>query len=329
MTLAATVDPKESGTSLTRALEQLVAIEAHNLPDVVIPFRELTWSPAGTVVIPSYGEARPNDWARHQLSVLLGIKFDRWFESAGPEDRAEEMTRRLRRAKGNVRLRLSHKQEVPILRAVVSPGYTAIEDSMILGLLTDELRGTESQVRHLDATERMTSALIALGQPQHVGGVVGAVWGSIRVTNSNVGWAGLSVSLSLYRLICGNGIRAPTVNAQFVRVRHHSVKMDDIQTQLAEGVRSLPGNLSQATRTFEASTQWPVVNVEAEARALLSERGMIRGHHSGVMAAFRREPHESVFGLSQAITRYAQAVSSEDRVALEGLAGSYVLRSAP
>jgi len=329
VTLAATVDPKESGTSLTRALKQLVAIEGHNLPDVVIPLRDLSWTPAGTIVIPSYGEARPNDWARHQICNLLGIRFDVWFAAASSKDRAEEMSRRLRRAKGNVRLRLSRTEELPIVRAVVSPGYTAIEDSMIFDLLTNELRGTETQVRHFDATERMTSALIALGQPQHVGGVVGAVWGSIRITNSNVGWAGLSVSLSLYRLICSNGMRAPTVNAQFVRVRHHSVNINDIQTQLAEGIRSLPENLSQATRTFESSTQWPVVNVEAEARALLRERRMIQGHHSGVMAAFRREPHESVFGLSQAITLYAQQTCPEDRVALEGLAGSYVLRSAP
>ena len=60
-----------------------------------------------------------------------------------------------------------------------------------------------------------------------------------------------------------------------------------------------------------------------------SHRGMIQGHHSGVMAAFRKEPHESVFGVAQSITRYAQEVSPEDRVALEQLAGGYVLRSAP
>jgi hypothetical protein len=328
VTLAATVDPKESGTSLTRALKQLVAIEGHNLPDVVIPLRELTWSPAGTVVIPSYGEARPNDWARHQISNLLGIRFDRWFEAASPEDRADEMSRRLRRARGNVRLRLSRVGDMPILRAVVSPGFTAIEDSVILGLLNDQLRNIEVRVHRLDVTERMTSVLIALGQPQHTGGVVGAVWGSITITNSNVGWAGLSVSLSLYRLICGNGMRAPTVNAQLVQVRHHSVNLNDIRTQLAEGVRSLPVNLSQSTRIFESSAQWPVVNVEAEARALLRERGMIQGHHSGVMTAFRREPHETVFGVSQALTLHAQHTSPEDRVALEDLAGSYVLRAA-
>ncbi len=296
---------------------------------MLVPLRELTWSNEGLVVIPNLGLARPNDWARLQLSNLLGIRFDRWFEAASREDRADEMTRRLRRATGSVRLRLSQDRGIPMLRAVVGPGYTAIEDSVILGVLADEFQSTETQVHRLDVTERLTSVLIGVGQPQHVGGKVGLVWGCLGITNSNVGWAGLSVSLSLYRLICSNGMRAPTVNAQIVRVRHRAINVDEIRVLLAKGIRSLPENLTQANRLLEASSQWPVINVEAEARELLRERGMIRSHLPGVLAAYQQEPHRSVFGLSQAITLHAQQVTPEDCLALEQLAGSYVLRSAP
>ena len=114
-----------------------------------------------------------------------------------------------------------------------------------------------------------------------------------------------------------------------MRVRHCSVDIDVIWTRLVEGVRTLPENLARANRVLEASSQWPVINVEAEARELLRERGMIRNHLAGVLSAFQRAPHQSVFGLSQAITLHAQEVTPEDCLALERLAGSYVLRSEP
>ncbi len=329
MTDPAIRNPEKAGSTLLSALDQLHRAEAQHMPDAVVALRDLAWTKEAHVVIPDRGQARPNDWAREQISNLLGIRFDRWFEAASPEDRANEMTRRLRRANGNVRLRLSRDRDVPMLRAVVSPGYSAIEDSVVLGLLANELQSTEARVHRLDVTERMTSVLIGVGQPQHVGGKVGLVWGCLGITNSNVGWAGLSVSLSLYRLICSNGMRAPTVNAQIVRVRHRSVNVGDIRDQLVEGIRSLPENLANANRVLEASSQWPVVNVEAEARELLRERGMIGNHLSGVLTAFRREPHESVFGISQAMTLYAQQTTPEDRLLLEDLAGGYVLRNAP
>jgi hypothetical protein len=83
-------------SSISTALVRVRELESLNLPDAVVPLRDLSWTPEGTIVIPSYGEARPNDWARHQLSNLLGIRFDVWFASASPKDRAEEMSRRLR-----------------------------------------------------------------------------------------------------------------------------------------------------------------------------------------------------------------------------------------
>ena len=308
---------------MSKALEQLREAESLNLPDSVVPLRALIWTSEGLVVVPGFGEACPSEWAQKQLSGILGLHFNRSFEGADSIDHAEEMTRRLRRAKGNVRLRLSKGQKVPTIRAVVSPGYTAIEDTDVLGVLGDTLRGTDAHVHRLDVTKRVTSVLIGVGQPQHIGGMVGLVWGCLNVTNSNVGWAGLSVTL------CSNGMRAPTVNAQILRARHRAIDIDEIRGQLVEGMRSLPENLTQANRILEASSQWPVVNVEAEARELLRERGIIRNHLAGVLSAFRREPHRSVFGLSQAMTLHAQQVTPEDRIALETLAGSYVLRSAP
>jgi plasmid stability protein len=281
------------------------------------------------LVIPGHAEARPNEWSRQQIASLLGVHFDRWFEAASADERAEEMSRRLRRSKGNVRLRLAEIQGTVVLRALLSPGYTPIRDSSILEILGSALDGTVARIRRLDLTDRMTTATISIGEPQYVGGVVGSVWGSITLINSGVGWSGLSVSVSLLRLACSNGMRAPLMNARLIDLRHRHVHMNAIQNVLVGELRNLPGNLSSANRVLADSTAWGIQNVEAEARAILREAGMVRKHLNGVFVAYKSEPIPSVFGLSQAMTRHAQVVSPEERVALEALAGNYVLRAAP
>ena len=185
------------------------------------------------------------------------------------------------------------------------------------------------RIRRLDLTDRMTAVTICVGEPQSVGGIVGAIWGSITLVNSGVGWSGLSVSVSLLRLACSNGMRAPLMNARLIDIRHRHVDLASVRNQLVGELQNLPSNLTRANRVLADSTSWEVRNVEAEARTILRESGMVRKHLNGVIAAYRRGPHQSVFGLSQAISLHAQSTSPEDRVALETLAGSYVLRSAP
>lgn len=322
-------NPEESGTSLSGAITQLASIEAQHLPDLVVPLRETLWTPEGSLSIPSFGTARPNDWAKHQVGSLLGVRFDKWFATAGAEERAEEMTRRLRRANGNVRLRLSQSKEGTVLRAVVSPHYTAIQDTMLLGVLDTALQGNSVKVHRLDITDRMTALIICIGEPQSIGGIVDKVWGAITVINSGVGWSGLSVSASLLRLVCKNGMKAPLVNAAILKVRHRGLDARAIQNELSDGLKSLPGNLVEANRVLALSTSWAVRDVEAEAHSVLREAGMVRRHLVGVMSAYQMEPHPSVFGLSQAMTLHAHDVEPEERVALEDLAGTYVARSAP
>lgn len=329
MTAPADQNPGNPGTGISGTLERIAAVEAQHLPDVVVPLRELTWSVDGSVTIPSHGSARPNDWARQQIGSLLGVRFDRWFESATPEERSDEMTRRLHRSRGNVRLRIALAKEGTILRAVVTPSYSPIPDSLILGTLEVALRGSPAKVHRTDITERMTSVMICVGEPQGVGGIIGATWGSIVMTNSGVGWSGLSVSISLLRLVCTNGMKAPVFDANILKVRHRSIDIHGIRNQLVGGIRSLPVVVVKANQVLAASATWKVRDVEAEVHAVLREAGMIRHHQPQVLAAYRREPHPSVFGLSQALTLHAQTATPEDRVMLEALAGSYVARSAP
>ena len=239
------------------------------------------------------------------------------------------MTRRLQRARSNVRLRLAQGVHGPILRALVSPSYSAIEDSSLLAAVVDTLEQANPLLHRLEMTQRMTNIVITIGEPQSRGGIVGTVWGALTITNSGVGWSGLFGNFVSHSVGLKNGMSAPIYEGQLIKVRHRALSVGAIRDLLQTKIQTIPEVLLRATRTLEASTSWSVVNVEAEARELLRERGLIRTHLGGVLAAYKREPHQSVFGVAQAITLHAHEVSPDDRLGLERLAGSYVLRSAP
>jgi len=318
-----------STTSLSYALDRVQHEEALYLPDMVISLNETSWTPAGMLVVPGHGEVRVNEWARDQLSQLLGIQFERWFSTAAPEQQADEMSRRLGRARNKVRLRLMQGMGGPALRAVVSPSYSALADSDLLSAIGESLNGVNPVVHRIEITQRLTVLVIRFGDPQFVNATVGDVSGSITLTNSGVGWCKLTVLLSILRLVCSNGMRAPVYEALILGVRHRCLEPARIRAQLCSEMQTVPNRLREATLVLGASMGWPVINVEAKSRELLREVGMIRAHHKGVLAAYRREPHPSVFGLSQALTLHAKQTAPEDRVMLESLAGKYVLRSAP
>lgn len=318
-----------NATSLSHALDRVRREEGLFLPDVVIQLSETSWTPTGMLVVPGHGEIRVNEWARDQLSQILGIQFERWFATAAPEQQADEMSRRLRRARNKVRLRLSQGKVNPILRAVVSPSYSALEDSVLVSAIGESLASVAPAVQRLEITQRLTAAVIKFGEPKFVNATVGDVSGSITLTNSGVGWCKLTVLLSILRLVCSNGMRAPVYEALILGVRHRCLEPERIRRQLSSEMRAVPGRLREATRVLGASTTWPVVNIEAESRELLREVGMIRSHLGGVLVAYRREPYATVFGVSQALTLHAQQTTSEERQILESLAGTYVLRSAP
>lgn len=78
--------------------------ESKELPDKVIPMSELTVDDDLNIVIPGEGSYQMNSWARSQLSSLLGLKFDRWFENTSREEKAFELNYSFTMAKSNTSL---------------------------------------------------------------------------------------------------------------------------------------------------------------------------------------------------------------------------------
>jgi hypothetical protein len=195
--------------------EQFALQEGQHNADLDVAVRSLHMTETGMLSVPMLGQMAMTDWSRNQFSRVLGVTWDRWFAGAGPEDRADEVNRRLARASGNVRVRTTRKppegvEAAGTLRAIVSHEYAAVPDTMVTTIVRDALVGVEDDARIIRShvTPLTTSFVVRLGKPFRPGGPgnVGDVWGGLYVRNSGVGYTKLVVSLFLHRLACKNGM---------------------------------------------------------------------------------------------------------------------------
>jgi hypothetical protein len=189
-------------TTLPELVDAFIEREAHDNDDLVLPLDTLRMSDSGNIVVPEHGEFAFTDWSRSQASSLLGLRWDRWFESASLVEQAEELNRRFKRASGSVKVRTSkvydddeHVEADGTLRALVSPSYSPIKDSAIARLLVDALGPHDDELRlgRLDVTDRTTSFTIKIGKPFRRGDAaeVGELWGGLLIRNSSVGFASI------------------------------------------------------------------------------------------------------------------------------------------
>ncbi|MBF0503102.1 MAG: hypothetical protein HQM09_23450 [Candidatus Riflebacteria bacterium] len=150
-------------------------LESQENDDTVIELNKLRVLDNAKVQIPGLGEYEMTPWARAQMSLLTGVKFDRYFAEASPTEQGIDLTRRFARSNELVRLRTrknDHLSTDGILRGFVSPKYTPVKDSQIARLMLLALRNVDPDMRLIRAniTDRTVSYVIGVGQPYLIGG---------------------------------------------------------------------------------------------------------------------------------------------------------------
>ncbi len=327
--------PRPNYFTISDLAEQLAVEEAQHNPDLDVAVNVLTMTPNGTLAVPVLGEMAMTDWSKGQFAKMLGVSWDRWFEGARSDERADEVNRRLSRASGSIRLRTTKMVPEGIdaagtVRAVVSREYTPIPDTMITTIVRDTLVGVEDEARiirhHL--TPLTTTFVVRLGKAFRPGGPgnVGDVWGALHVRNSGVGYTKLVVSLFLHRLACKNGMVVPLMDSELIRARHRWLDTSEIRAALVGGLQGIGDRLHRGAEVLGYSAHYQVEDVEAQVRGLLREAVLPARLVPEIMAAYAREPHPSRFGVSQALTLAAQDQTSELRYDLERAAGVYLAR---
>jgi Flp pilus assembly protein TadB len=171
-----------------------------------------------------------------------------------------------------------------------------------------------------------TTFVIAIGEPYRVGGPgrVGDVWGSVLLRNSGVGFASLVVELFCVRLACLNGMVAPLGNPTIVRKAHRGLDERRLEELMFARLHELPLRLRRAGDTMGRAADLAVTDVREEVRLSLAAARLPQRLLAPVLDAYEREPHPSVFGISQAMTLAAQALAPEQRHDVEAAAGRYL-----
>jgi hypothetical protein len=324
--------PSRDVSTLDDLVTRFEERESMNNPDVTVGLDALRLTAQGTLRLPDVeGEFALNDWSRRQLAKVCGVSWERWFENAPPEDRAEELNRRLARASGTVRVRTTSQVAEGVeasgtIRALVSTDYSPVSDALVAGVVRDALRGIEDHTRivRYATTDLSTTFVVRVGDKLTPSAEVGALEGCVYVRNSGVGYARLVVGLLLHRLACKNGLIVSLPGATIVRAAHRFLDPSRIRERLFEGLRDLPSKLHRGARELAEATRAEVSNVELEVRDVLREARLPLRLVAPVMAAHAREPRPTRFGVASALTLHAQAESPEIRHDLERAAGLYV-----
>jgi hypothetical protein len=323
----------ERPRTLDNLTEELRAHEALEEPDIVVPLNELRMTAGGHIEAPGTRALDLTDWSRGQLSTLLGVKWDRWFQTADGAERAEEVNRRLSRTSRSIRLRTRRhpgaKPSAPhVLSALVSPAYAPVSDVRVANILETVLAGSGNEIRVLrhEVTDRSTNYVLGIGCPHSRANSrnVGDVWGGLLVRNSGVGFASLSISMHLVRLLCTNGMAAPIPDAMLVRRTHRGIDEQKLIAVLAAQVTCLPARLREGIDLLGEADRIEVDGIPSVVEGILREEKLPLRLMPDILSAWDREPRHTAFGVSQAITLAAHDASPEMRFELERAAGAYL-----
>ncbi len=323
-----------------RTLRDLVPVfeglEAQENPDTIVELKQLRMTTEESIAIPSLGTFALTDWARRQLASILGIQWQKWFQTTSREEQADEINRRLWRKTNSMRLRTSRlavasNGTAGTLRAFVTPTFSPVGDVLLARRLIALLVSATPELRlmRIDITDRSVTYMVAVGRPFRPGDdkVIGDVWGGLLIRNSGVGYASLLVSLSLVRLVCLNGMTAPIPDAILLRRAHRGITDERLLDALTKNLRELPGRVSDGARVLVAARNGRIEDPEQEFMRVLELAGMPQRLLPELQTAYALEPERTPFGISQAVTRASQKRSPEERFELDRAAGIYLLQN--
>lgn len=306
-----------------------MALKAHESmynPDAVFNLNELNFSSRLSLEIPGRGSFNLTPWARRQAASILGVKWERWFEHTDLEEQAFLLNIRLKRANQDVKLRTYNDT----LAAIVSPGYTPIDDSSIATILNEVLPlDCPAEIMKSSVTDKTISYTISLSDKKTVGGKVGDVIPGLYIQNSGVGYCSLKMYFMVTRLVCSNGMTLPVAQFMLLRKKHTKGIADGLFDEISSQCFDITGKINNGLKNIEDAQIIQVNNPEAEVTRLLKDNGLPQKMIPMVMEAWNREPLSNKFGISQALTDNRMIVENslepETAEILQRLAGKYLL----
>jgi len=306
--------------------------------DRVVPLNKIYATPEGTVTSLQTGPLTITPWAKKQLSTLLGIRWERWFDKVSGAELAEEINRRLYRSEESIKLRIraprpgeASSGDEAVLAALVSKSYTPIEDMRVWNNLNQVLSANARKAVGVippQFTDRSTHLCVLGENPVEVkiGNETETYYAGFYLRNSQVGFTALTIDIYFLRLVCVNGLMVSTNEFQLLYRTHRPIVEKALNTLLHQSLSGLEGRWEQGLSLLGSAGQKKLINPEVVLKNYLRQVPGMRHLNKPIIEELNRSSDSSAFNLIQAMTHVAKGLPQPDqRYELERLAGELLL----
>lgn len=301
------------------------------LPDRVVSVSDLRMNLAGELVLPGDVIYRLNPHALRALASLLGLRWDRWFATATPAERAEEVNRRFTRTPGERKIRAWACEDGSahgVARALLSPSFTPIDDVRIFERADTLLRGLVTEYRYaLTETDQGTFYTAVHERDFDVDGAGDLLRPGFVLRNSEVGAGALTLDDHWLRLVCANGLLVQVGQKRALYRTHRAIDDNVLAAALLIAIGSLPERWKTSFGWLQAARKLDVAHPDVAVEAILGDSAAVpRALREEAKRVVLRDGDRTRYGVVQAITYVAHAVNTdpEVRFTMERLAGAYL-----
>lgn len=305
------------------------------LPDHVLGLQDLRFNGYANVEVPDVGEFALTDWSRRQLASILGVRWDKWFQTARTEEIADEVNRRLRRSNFEMKIRLARHPGDPddhgtdgVLRAFLGPTYTPIDDVQVFDSLRANMNSELASAKFVRTavTDRSSHFAGVAGDPVDLdtSGKPDWVYPGFLIRNSEVGFTALTIDVFIFRLVCTNGLMVTADGKRLLYRQHRPIEAGKLSELLGEAFSTLAASSTVAVEQLGRARSEPLEEPEKVIEVLVRSARLPAGLVRNVTDAYHEEPNSTRFGVVQALTRAARALPPDSRFDLEQLAGRFL-----
>ena len=319
------------GRSFMSVYEEVMQRADDMLPDRVVHVADLRMNNAGNLVLPGGAEYQVNDWARKQLSSMLGLRWQKWFESASGEERAEEINRRFSRIPGEKKIRAwrSHDGRADgIARAVLASGFSPIDEHRIFERLHTMMRGLVEDYRFttVQFTEATSHFAAVRSEAMSIDGDV--LYPGFNLRSSSTGGSALSLDDYFMRLACLNGLMLRVGGRRSLYRTHRTIEDDQLAAALVIAIGRLPERWATAFSWMQSAKRIAVPHPDDAVAAILDSAEVPKALLEEAQRVVLRESVglSTRYDVVQAITLVAHTTNTDPdvRMAMERLAGDYL-----
>ncbi len=259
------------------------------------------------------GKYSLSDLATSQMCQKLKIPVDYYRRLPG-DMKAVVANHDLARMNGNPYL-LRGKGEW--IRAFLSGGYVAYNNSQITETVQDLLQGANVRVKTFVLEESHMFLKIISEDIKDTGSGLKA---GVMIGNSEVGQGSVSVEPFVFRLACTNDL----VVAQEKSFRHAHIHftVSELNHRMANGISHAFHFANEALERFLKTHAEPVLNPVLTIKLLAAKRKLSLKFTDEIVSSYNSEPEPSRFGIINAFTGAAQKLAPLQRIEIERYAGT-------